>query len=126
MIIGPDATVLCAYMLKRLGGIIKRLKVVEAGVKKNLDLTHGLIYSSLVLVALMKKGLKTDDAYSIVQDNSMKLWAMIEKGDNDANFLDILNLDKRVTEHLAPKDLETIFSAKTVFKNLELMYKRVL
>jgi adenylosuccinate lyase len=125
-IIGPDATVLCAYMLKRFVGIIKRLKVVESGVKKNLDLTHGLIYSSLVLVALMKKGIKRDDAYSIVQDNSMKLWSMIEKADADADFISILKSDKRITEQLDTKELELIFSSKTVFKNLDLMYKKVL
>jgi len=125
-IIGPDATVLCAYMLKRVSGIIKRLKVVEIGVKKNLDLTHGLIYSSLVLVALMRKGLKRDDAYSIVQDDSMKLWAMLEKGDKDVDFFAILKADKRITEHLKEKDLEAIFSSETVFKNLDLMYRKVL
>ncbi|MCX6113332.1 MAG: adenylosuccinate lyase, partial [Proteobacteria bacterium] len=62
-IIGPDATVLASYMLKRLSGIISRLKVIESNVKKNLNLTHGLVYSSFVLVELMRKGMKRDDAY---------------------------------------------------------------
>jgi adenylosuccinate lyase len=125
-IIGPDATILASYMLNRLTGIIARLKVMEKRVQKNLNLTHGLVYSSFVLVELMRKGMRRDDAYSAVQENSMKLWDIIESGKNDTQFLDLLKKDPRITNHLSFDELDKLFDKKTVFKNVDLIYKRVL
>jgi len=125
-IIGPDATILLAYMLKRVTGLLSRVRVIESGVEKNLNLTHGLIYSSIVLVALMEKGVKRDDAYSIVQENSMKLWDSIEKGDSSLSFIDVLKKDTRVTKLLGEDGLKKIFDKKNVFKYVDLIYKRVL
>ena len=124
--IGPDATILTSYMLKRLTGILSRLKVLESRVQKNLDLTHGLVYSSFVLVELMRKGMKRDDAYALVQEDSMKLWGMIESSGTDKMFLDLLKEDARITKFLPTKELEKIFDKKTIFKNVDLIYKRVL
>jgi len=125
-IIGPDATILTAYMLKRLTGILSRLKVSEKSVEKNLNLTHGLVYSSHVLVALMEKGVKRDDAYDIVQKNSMKLWDMMEKGDDKTSFMDVLKQDKKVMDILGDKGLKSIFDKKNVFKYVDSIYKKVL
>jgi len=124
--IGPDATILTAYMLNRLTGIMSRLKVIESNVKRNLDLTRGLVYSSFVLVELMRKGMKRDDAYSVIQENSMKLWKKIEAGETDMMFVDMLKKDERVTKLISEKDMERIFDKKNIFKNIDLIYKRVL
>ena len=125
-IIGPDATVLLSYMLKRLTGLLSRVRIVERGVEKNLNLTHGLIYSSIVLVALMEKGVKRDEAYSIVQENSMKLWDSIEKGDASLSFLDVLKKDNRITSLLGEEGLKKVFDKKNIFKHVDLIYKKVL
>lgn len=124
-VIGPDATILCAYMLKRLTGIVSRLVVNENNVQKNLDLTKGLVYSSLVLVALMEKGMVRDEAYKIVQENSMKLWDSIQKG-SDENFIDVLKKDTRITKLLGDDGLKKIFDKKNVFKYVDKIYDRVL
>ena len=124
-IIGYDATILCAYMLKRLTGIISRLVVDEKSVTRNLELTNGLVYSSLVLVALMEKGMVRDEAYSIVQDNSMKLWGDIQKGGKES-FIDVLKKDKRVFNLLGDAGLKKIFDEKNILKNVDLIYKKVL
>ncbi|MFH1223462.1 MAG: adenylosuccinate lyase [Pseudomonadota bacterium] len=125
-IIGPDATILTAYMLKRLTGILSRLKISEKDVEKNLNLTHGLVYSSHVLVALMEKGVKRDDAYEIVQKSSMKLWDMMEKGDCRTSFMDVLKRDKKVVGLLGDKGLRDIFDKKNVLRHVDLIYKKVL
>ncbi len=125
-IMGPDSTILLAYMLKRLSTLLSRIKVVETGVEKNLNLTHGLIYSSLVLISLMEKGMKRDDAYKIVQEDSMKLWDKLENGDTSIWFIDILKQDGRVTKLLGEDGINKIFDKKNVLKNVDIIYKRVL
>ncbi len=124
-VIGPDATILCAYMLKRTTGIISRLLVNEDNVQKNLDITKGLVYSSLVLVALMEKGMVRDKAYKLVQENSMKLWEGIQKGANE-HFIDVIKKDARITKLLGEDGLKKIFDKKNVFKYVDEIYKRVL
>jgi len=124
--IGPDATILTAYMLNRLTGIMSRLKVIESNVQRNLDLTRGLVYSSFVLVELMRKGMKRDDAYSVIQENSMKLWSKIEAGDAGMMFVDMLKKDERVTKLISENDMKRIFDKNNIFKNIDLIYKRVL
>src|SRR5699024_5104694 len=44
-IILPDATIALNYMLNRFGNIIKNLKVFPEQMKKNIDKTHGVIFS---------------------------------------------------------------------------------
>jgi adenylosuccinate lyase len=124
-VIGPDASILCAYMLKRTAGIISRLVVNEDNVQKNLDITKGLVYSSLVLVALMEKGMIRDEAYKLVQENSMKLWDSIQKGANE-HFIDVIKKDSRITKLLGEDGLKKIFDKKNVFKYVDEIYKRVL
>jgi adenylosuccinate lyase len=124
-IIGPDVTILLAYMLKRLNALIGRLKINESGINKNLNITNGLIYSSVLLVSLMEKGLIRDKAYKIVQKNAMLLWEEIEKG-KDLSFIDILKKDKDVINLIGEKGLEKVFSTKHVLRHVDKIYKKVL
>ena len=72
--IGPDATVTLDFALGRLAGIIDKLVVYPANMKKNLDLLGGLVHSQRVLLALTQKGVAREDAYRLVQRNAMKAW----------------------------------------------------
>ena len=42
--------------------------------KKNLDKTHGLVYSQKLLLELAKAGVSREDAYDDVQAAAMKTW----------------------------------------------------
>src|SRR5207302_809113 len=54
--IGPDATVTLDFALNRLAGVIEKLVVYPANMKKNLDRLGGLVHSQRVLIALTKAG----------------------------------------------------------------------
>ena len=41
---------------------------------KNLNLTHGLVFSQSLLLALIDKGLSRDAAYRLVQRPAMLVW----------------------------------------------------
>ena len=70
----PDASILTDYVLHLTTGLIEGLTVDAARMRLNLDLTGGLIYSSAVLLALVKAGLSREDAYALVQAAAMATW----------------------------------------------------
>jgi len=86
---------------------------------KNINLTNGLIFSQEVLIALIKKGLKREDAYKIVQKNAMKVWE--EKYD----FKELLLKDEVINKYLNEKDLDMLFNLEKIMININKIYKRI-
>jgi len=118
--IGPDATVTLDFALARLAGIVDKLVVYPAAMRKNLDKLGGLIHSQRVLLALTHKGVDRDTAYRLVQRNAMKVW---EGGEGD--FLALLKADKDVTAKLSAKELEALFDLEHHLQHVDTIFKRV-
>ncbi len=117
--IGPDATVTLDFALGRLAGVIDKLVVYPANMKKNLDRLGGLVHSQRVLLALTQKGVAREDAYRLVQRNAMKVWE--GKGD----FLKLLKSDKDVRKHLTEKELTRNFDMDFHFAHIDTIFRRV-
>src|SRR6185436_8512735 len=73
-IIMPDSTILVDYMLVRLTDLIKNLLVYPERMKRNLDLTGGLVYSQRLLLELVERGAQRKEAYEAVQRCAMVAW----------------------------------------------------
>jgi adenylosuccinate lyase len=71
-IVLPDSTILLDYMLHRATALVEGLAVDAARMRANLDLTHGALFSSALLLALVRAGMGRDEAYRIVQRASLK------------------------------------------------------
>jgi adenylosuccinate lyase len=117
--IGPDATVTLDFALNRLTGIIDKLVVYPANMKKNLERLGGLVHSQRVLLALTQKGVSREDAYTLVQRNAMKAWR--GKGD----FLALLKADRDVRKHLSDKELTANFDLDFHFAQVDVIFRRV-
>ncbi|HPK54184.1 MAG TPA: adenylosuccinate lyase [Smithellaceae bacterium] len=118
-VIGPDATILLDFMLARFTGMIDKLVVYPEKMLSNLQMTHGVVFSQMVLLALVEKGTTREDAYAIVQRNAMKSW---QEG---TDFKELLIKDKEVAKYLKEKDLSRIFNVNNFLKNLDFIFKRV-
>jgi adenylosuccinate lyase len=118
-VIAPDTTVALDFALARMTGVIDKLVVYPANMKKNLDKLGGLIHSQRVLLALTQAGVSREDAYALVQRNAMKVW---EKG---ADFLTELSADKDVTRALPKKQLKALFDLGYHTKHVDTIFKRV-
>jgi adenylosuccinate lyase len=119
-VIGPDATTLLDYMLQRLTNLLKNLIVYPERMKRNLALTRGLPFSEGILLALTRKGLTREEAYQIVQENAMKVWA------GEEAFQDLLGKDPRIRQCFTPKELADLFDLNHTVKNVEMICRRVL
>jgi adenylosuccinate lyase len=117
--IGPDATVTLDFALHRLAGVIEKLVVYPATMKKNLDKLAGLHNSQRVLLALTQAGCSREDAYALVQRNAMKTW------DHGADFLAELKADKEVSAKLKASELEAMFDLGYHTKHVDTIFRRV-
>jgi adenylosuccinate lyase len=70
----PDAAIVTDYLLNLTTGLIEGLAVDTERMRANLDLTGGLIYSSSVLLELVRAGMTREDAYALVQAAAMDSW----------------------------------------------------
>jgi adenylosuccinate lyase len=116
----PDAITLTVYMLRKLAFIIKDINIYKDNIQKNIWLTNGLVFSQKVLIRLLDKGVKREEAYNIVQENAMEVW---QKG---GNFKEKIENDKRVKKNINKEELKDLFDPKSYLKNEEKIFKRVL
>ena len=73
-VILPDSTILLDYLQHRALRLVRGL-VIDAGrMRRNLDLTHGALFSQRVLLALVASGTERDEAYRIVQEEAQRAW----------------------------------------------------
>ncbi len=69
-----DSFIALDYMLSKLEWILDGMVLYPANMLANLNRTRGLIFSSKVLLALVDTGITREEAYKIVQRNSMAVW----------------------------------------------------
>jgi len=118
-VIVPDSTITLDYMLAKLTDIITNLQVYPKNMLKNIDCTHGLIFSQRVLLALVEeKGLTRERAYELVQRNAMQSWRTGE------SFRSLLLKDGDVASLLTPQEVDELFDYNYHLKNVDLIYSR--
>lgn len=118
-IILPDSCLALDYMLSMFASIMKGLNVYPENMKRNIELTQGVIFSQRVLLALISKGLPRGEAYKIVQDNAMNAWEK-RKG-----FLSLLKGDKRITSRLSKLELDSLFDYTYYLKYVDDVFERL-
>ena len=116
---GPDATVTLDFALNRLAGVIEKLLVYPANMRKNLDRLGGLVHSQRVLLALTQKGASREESYKLVQRNAMPVW----RGEGD--FLTLLKQDADVRKYLTDAELEEQFDLGYHLKHVDTIFKHV-
>ncbi len=118
-IIGPDCTILMDYMLNRITGIIKNLVVYPKRMEENLNTLKGLIFSQQILIALAESGMSREDAYEIVQEQAMQVWA--KKHD----FKDLIMSNKKICDQLGQEKIKEIFDVSYHLKYISAIFNRV-
>ncbi|GAA9403894.1 adenylosuccinate lyase [Helicobacter pylori] len=125
----PDLFITSDFMLSRLNSVIENLVVYPKNMLKNLALSGGLVFSQRVLLELPKKGLSREESYSIVQENAMKIWEVLQQGafkNADENlFLNALLNDERLKKYLSENEIKACFDYGYYTKNVGAIFKRV-
>ena len=118
-VIIPDSTTIMDYMLNKMTYLMENLLVYPENMLKNLNKTGGLIFSQEVLLALVKKGVTREDAYTMVQRNAMQVW------EENKDFNALLKGDKEIMALLNVNDIDSLFDLNKVMININKIYKRL-
>ncbi|MGE5316096.1 MAG: adenylosuccinate lyase [Acidobacteriota bacterium] len=118
-IVVPDSCILLDHMLAKMTGVIDKLLVYPENMKRNIDVTHGLVFSQPVMLALTKKGMKREDAYRIVQRNAMEVWR------SKQSFREVLTADPDVASALSAEELAEAFDPAKGLRHVDYIFERV-
>src|SRR5438270_2111163 len=73
-IVIPDSFLVLDYMLDRFAWVVEGLLVDAERMRRNVDASHGLVFSHRLLLALVESGSPRDEAYRLVQGHAMRAW----------------------------------------------------
>jgi adenylosuccinate lyase len=118
-IIFPDSTILVDYMLSKMTTILGQMRVFPERMMRNLESTHGLVYSGQLLQDLVEKGMPRDDAYKAVQENAMAAW------ETEISFRERVAADPRIAKYLDSNALAHTFDLQRQLRYVDAIFDRV-
>jgi adenylosuccinate lyase len=115
----PDLFENLTYATRLTTFIIKNLEVFPDRMIKNLNLTHGAIYSSRLMNALIKTGkYSRSEAYDLVRTLTQQTL------DLGIDLQTLAAKEQQISKVLTAKELNEIFDPKFYLKNINVAFKR--
>ncbi len=118
-IVIPDAFLAVDYMLDRFTWIVDGLVVYPERMRRNIDASHGLVFSHRLLLALVGSGLDRGEAYRIVQRHAMQAW------DEERDFRELVFADPELSSRLDPAALESVFDLAATVQHVDVVFERL-
>ena len=118
-VILPDSTTLTDYLLDKTTQLVDKLMVYPERMRRNLEMTRGLVYSGQLLLDLAAAGMLREQAYRIVQGHAMRAWE--EEGD----FRAAIEADPEIRAVLTPEQIGEAFSLERQLRNVDKIFERV-
>ena len=115
----PDAFLAVDYMLDRFGWLMEGLVVSPERMRRNLEASHGLVFSQRVLLALVEAGLPRDEAYRLVQRNALTAW------DEERDFGELVASDPEITARLDSGTLARAFDLADALRHVDVIFERL-
>jgi len=112
----PDSFLALDYMLDRFTWIVEGLVVHPERMLRNLESSHGLVFSHRLLLALIEAGLPRDDAYRLVQGHAMQAW------EEEADFAQLVRNDPEISGRT---DLDAVFDLATTVRHVDTVFDRL-
>ena len=112
----PDSFLALDYMLDRFAWLVEGLVVLEERMEENLWSSHGLFFSQRLLLALVESGLPRDEAYRLVQGNSMRAW------DESRDFRELCRADDGIGSRV---DLDAVFDLSAYTRHVDTVFERL-
>jgi adenylosuccinate lyase len=115
-VVVPDAFLALDYMLDRFAWIVEGLVVYPDRMRRNLDASHGLVFSHRLLLALVESGLQRDEAYRLVQSHAMTAW------EEERDFHALVAADPDIANRV---DLDAVFDLDATVRHVAIVFERL-
>src|ERR1019366_8657668 len=118
-IILPDSTILADYLLDKTTSLVDRMFVYPERMRRNVDLTKGLIFSGQLMLDLAAAGMLREQAYRIVQEHAMNAW------ETESDFRAAIENDPEIGKLVSREKLQETFSLGRHLKHVDAIFQRV-
>ncbi|PYQ56005.1 MAG: adenylosuccinate lyase [Acidobacteria bacterium] len=118
-VIVPDSFLALDHMLRRMTKIVSGMAVNTDRMRRNLEMTRGLVFSGRLLLELTARGLSREEAYRIVQAHAMEAWR------TEGDFRARVSADPAVCAVLSEKDLDEVFRLERYLGHVDAVFARV-
>jgi adenylosuccinate lyase len=116
----PDSTILLDYMLDRVVWLVNGLTVHPERMLRNLEASHGLVFSGRALLAMVEAGASREAAYAITQRNALRAW------DEERDFRGLLASDPEASALLDAAALDRVFDMDNFLRHVDAVFDRAL
>jgi adenylosuccinate lyase len=116
----PDSTIALDYMLDRVVWLADGLSVDPERMLRNLEASHGLVFSGRALLAMVDAGSSREAAYEITQRNALRAW------DEETSFRRLLEADGEATALLDAAALDRVFDLDSFLRHVDAIFERTL
>jgi adenylosuccinate lyase len=118
-VILPDSTILTDYLLDKTAQLVDQLLVYPERMRRNLDMTRGLVFSGQLLLDLAAAGMLREAAYAVVQRHAMEAW------EKESDFRAAIESDPEITRVLTREKIADSFSLERQLRNVDKIFARV-
>jgi adenylosuccinate lyase len=118
-VILPDSTILTDYLLDKTTKLVGQLLVYAERMRRNLEMTRGLVFSGQLLLDLAAAGMLREQAYSIVQAHAMQAW------EQESDFRAAIEADPAIRAVLSAEQIAEAFSLERQLRNVDAIFARV-
>jgi len=116
----PDSTIALDYMLDRVLWLVEGLSVDPERMLKNLEASHGLVFSGRALLAMVEAGASRERAYEITQRSALRAW------DEEVAFRGLLEADPDASALLDTAALDRVFDLESFLRHVDEIFERTL
>ena len=117
--IGPDANITLDFALVRLSSILDKMIIYPKKMLENLNMSKGLVFSQEIMLELTKTDVPREKAYKILQNHAKASFV------KNMNLIELIKKDKFITSKISEKKINSIFSYKNHFRNINYIFGRV-
>jgi adenylosuccinate lyase len=118
-VILPDACIVLDFMLNSMTHLVRDWVVYPERMRRNLDLTHGAIFSQRAMLALVQAGMERQRAYRLVQRLARRAW------EEEVHLRTLFERDDEVRQVLSPEQVEAIFDLEPYLRYVDEAFRRV-
>lgn len=118
-VIFPDSFIITDYLLSETSSLVKNWNVHPDRMEKNIHLTKGLVFSQRVMLALTKKDVSREQAYQLVQKNSLKAW------NENLNFKEVIQKDTEISRILSEEEITGCFTLAPYLEKIDYIFNKV-
>jgi adenylosuccinate lyase len=118
-VILPDSTILADYLFHKTTRLVDTLLVYPERMKRNLEMTKGLVFSGQLLLDLAAAGMLREKAYAVVQAHAMRAW------EEESDFRAAIEADPEIRGSISAEQIAEAFSLPRQLRNVDKIFARV-